>query len=244
MKLYSQKLRPGIYSNITFYAAREAYFNMGFDIEEIESPDELEHIEQDHLFLGTIQFMQTALRKLGIEVPPPLDYPESLKAFWGRSITESTMNEIAADPNQWNVFVKPKGYTKKFTGRLIRSTKDLVGCGDTEMNTPVWVSEPVTFVAEWRVFVRYKTILDVRPYKGDWKAPFDPEIITAAVEAYTDQPAAYALDFGRTTDDRFLLVEANDGYSLRSYGLFYINYAKLLSARWAELTGQTDLCLF
>lgn len=244
MILYSEKLRPGIYSNITFYAAREAYFNMGFDIREITSANELEIIEPDNLFLGSIRFMQEALVRLNKPIPEPLDYPESLRTFLGRTITESTINEIANDPSAWNVFVKPKGFTKKFTGRLIRGTKDLVGCGDFEMNTPVWVSEPVDFVAEWRVFIRHREVLDVRPYKGDWKAQIDPEIIEAAIRVYADQPVAYALDFGRTKDGRFLLVEANDGYSLGSYGMFYINYAKLLSARWAELTGQRDLCDF
>ncbi len=34
-----------------------------------------------------------------------------------------------------------------------------------------------------------------------------------------------------------LLIEVNDGYALGSYGLFYPDYAKLLSARWAELIG-------
>lgn len=32
--------------------------------------------------------------------------------------------------------------------------------------------------------------------------------------------------------------------SLGSYGLFYLDYAKLLSARWAELTNTKDECNF
>lgn len=43
-----------------------------------------------------------------------------------------------------------------------------------------------------------------------------------------------------TDDGRTLLIEVNDGYSLGCYGLFYIDYAKLLAARWAELTGTED----
>jgi len=38
------------------------------------------------------------------------------------------------------------------------------------------------------------------------------------------------------------LVEVNDGYSLGSYGLFHIHYAKLLSARWSKRVGPEDLC--
>jgi succinate-acetate transporter protein len=40
--------------------------------------------------------------------------------------------------------------------------------------------------------------------------------------------------------DKTLLIEVNDGYALGSYGLFYIDYAKILAARWAELTGTKD----
>lgn len=244
MHLYTEKRIPGFPSNISFYTALQAYVNMGFEIHEVTSPREIETVAYPNLFLGSIQFVYEALEMLGHPVPGPLDYPESLHDFLGRRITVSTIDGIANDPDSWNVFVKPKGFTKKFTGRLIRGTKDLVGCGEFGSNIPVWVSEPVDFVAEWRVYVRYGRVLGVKSYKGDWRAQYDVQIIEAAVNAYDNQPAAYSLDFGRTRDGRFLLVEANDGYALGSYGLFYVDYAKVLSARWAELTGQEDLCNF
>ncbi len=81
-------------------------------------------------------------------------------------------------------------------------------------------------------------------YQGDWRAHYDYKIIEKVVESFTNAPAGYSLDFGLTQDGRLLLVEANDGYALGNYGLFYVDYAKLLSARWAELTGQKDLCSF
>ena len=65
-----------------------------------------------------------------------------------------------------------------------------------------------------------------------------------AVSEYKSAPAAYAIDFGVTDDGRTLLIEVNDGYALGSYGLFYPDYSKLLSARWAELTNTTDECDF
>lgn len=244
MILYTEKIKLGQYSNISFYTALEAYYNMGFEICEVEQISQLHEIEENHIFLGSIQFMHGALSKLHQPIPEPLDYPESLQKFLGRKITQSTINEIANHPDRWNVFVKPKGISKKFTGRLVRSTKDLIGCGDFNMNTPVWVSEPVSFIAEWRVFIRYEQVVGVKQYKGDWSVSYSPSIIQEAVRTYRDQPAGFALDFGLTQEGQFLLVEANDGYSLGNYGLFYIDYAKLLSARWAQLTGQKDLCDF
>ncbi len=81
-------------------------------------------------------------------------------------------------------------------------------------------------------------------YKGDWRKHYDYKVIENAVNEFTSAPAGYAVDFGLTDDGRTLLIEVNDGYSLGCYGLMHINYAKLLSARWAELTGTADECAF
>ncbi len=243
MKLYFEKLELGNASNISFYTALEAYYNMGFEVIHVSDIQTIE-IEEEHIFLGSINYIHSALRRLNITVPKPIDYPEILKPFLGRKIWKSTINKIANNPKSWNVFVKPYNVSKKFTGRLIQNTNDLIGCGDLSRDTPIWVSEPVDFIAEWRVFVRYNRIIGVKPYRGDWRINYDAAIIEKVVDAYTNAPAGYSIDFGRTSNGDFLLIEVNDGYSLGSYGLFYVDYAKLLSARWAELTNQRDLCDF
>ncbi|TAH29508.1 MAG: DUF4343 domain-containing protein [Cytophagales bacterium] len=243
MILYIEKITRGMQGNVTFYTGIEGFYNMGFEIVEVKNINDLQ-IEEDNVFLGSIKFIQSALQKMNIEVPKMIDYPSSLEKYYGRRITESTIEIIANNPNLWNVFVKPKDTLKKFTGRHIKSTKDLIGCGDRQNSVPVWVSEPVDFVREWRVFVRYNTILDIRPYVGDWQYQYDYKIIEAAVKDYKNAPAGYAIDFGLTRDGRLLIVEVNEGYSLGSYGLFYIDYAKLIAARWAEITNQKDLCNF
>lgn len=78
---------------------------------------------------------------------------------------------------------------------MVKGPQDLVGCGDSQMNTPVWVSEPVDFLAEWRTFIRYGRVIGVRMYKGDWRAQYDYKVIESAVAAYKDAPAGYALDY-------------------------------------------------
>jgi hypothetical protein len=84
----------------------------------------------------------------------------------------------------------------------------------------------------------------VRHYRGDWRLRPDPATIEKAVRNFSSAPAGYAIDFGLTDKGETLLIEVNDGYSLGCYGLLYLDYAKLLSARWAELTGTTDECAF
>lgn len=133
---------------------------------------------------------------------------------------------------------------KEFLGRKIWSAKDLVGCGTCGEDPDIVCSEIVNFKAEWRCFVRYGKILDIRPYKGDWRLHYNSDIIEKAVAEFTSAPKAYAIDFGLTDSRKTLLIEVNDGYALGSYGLFYLDYAKLLSARWSELTDTADECAF
>lgn len=73
---------------------------------------------------------------------------------------------------------------------------------------------------------------------------FNSSVVEAAVIAYQDAPKAYALDIGVTDQGATLVVEVNEGYSISSYGLPSLRYAKFLSARWAELTNTDDACNF
>ena len=182
---------------------------------------------------------------LGLAVPAELGYPKVLRPFLGRRLWLSTINTVATHSESWPVFVKPMHDAKKFTGVLVRRPGDLMGCGDQHQDTPVWCAEPVQFVAEWRCFVRYGRILDARPYKGDWRAHFDPAVVEAALAAYLPEaPAAFSLDVGRTAAGATVVVEVNDGYALGAYGLMPLAYAKFLSARWAQMSGTIDYCDF
>jgi hypothetical protein len=88
-------------------------------------------------------------------------------------------------------------------------------------------------------------VLDARPYKGDWRAHFDPAVVEAALAAYLPTaPASFALDVGLAATGATLVVEVNDGHSLGAYGLMPLAYAKFLSARWAQMTGSEDYANF
>lgn len=150
---------------------------------------------------------------------------------------------IANNPDNWNVFIKPVE-DKKFTGVVVRGTKDLVGCGTYGEDPEILCSEVVNFVTEWRCFVRHGKILDIRRYKGNWRLHFDYKVVENLVLHYKSAPNGYAVDFGLTDKGDTLLIEVNDGYDLGHYGLFSLDYAKLLSARWSELTSTIDECDF
>jgi hypothetical protein len=198
MKAYFQQYKLGYSSNISFYTAYEGFLQMGFEMLFVNEGTEIPTDATDYVVMGSVSFMQNALGRLGKHYPKFFDYPNELQKYLGRKIHEATINQLDANPQLWNVFIKPKGFTKMFTGRVVKGPGDLIGCGDQFTNTPIWVSEIVDFVAEWRVFVRYGEILDVRPYKGNWRATFDATVIENAVKEFTTAPAGYALDFGFT----------------------------------------------
>jgi hypothetical protein len=244
MRAYINTDSSGEWANINCFAATDGFRQMGWEIVPFHSFPELPNHDPADIVVSHIDHVEGALRALGCTVPPALDYPEELRPFLGRRMWQSTINEVAADPSQWPVFVKPMLARKKFTGVLVRHFRDLLGCGDQAENTPVWCAEPVNFVAEWRCFVRYGEVVAAQFYRGDWRAHFDPAVVEAAVAAYHTAPHAYALDIGLTNRGATLVIEVNEGYSVGSYGLPPLRYAKFLSARWAELTGTEDACHF
>ena len=225
------------------YNACCGFREMGWEIVCFKSYSELvqAHEKQD-VIVGGIGMVKRRLTDFGIAIVNT-DYPPILNDYYGRKIWISKVNRINASPELWPVFIKPVE-NKKFIGRAVYSAKDMIGCGSYYDDADIYCSEVVHFLAEYRTFIRYGTILDVRRYKGDWHYTPDFHTIENCVRAYLDAPKGYALDFGVTDKGETLLIEVNNTTSLGSYGLMYIDYAKLLSARWAELTGTEDECAF
>lgn len=241
MRVFLHRDTENEYLSVNFAVAAEGFREMGWELigyQKVEAI--LPQLSREDVVVDFGDESREALKHLGIDPPFVPTYPEALRRFLGRKIWTSTVDRIASSPELWPVFVKPRDDSKKFTGVLIRGTGDLIGCGDPSYDTPVWCSQPVTLLREWRCFVRYGKILDVRPYKGNWRSHFEPRVIEEAVESWREKPRGCALDFGVDEQDHTVLVEVNDGFSLGAYGLPPLLYARLLSARWTELTGARD----
>jgi hypothetical protein len=134
--------------------------------------------------------------------------------------------------------VKPLRRHKGFASIAVYDADDIAAAAQLPDGHEVLVSEYVTFVSEWRCFVRHGQILDLCRYQGDVFRYPDPKVVKGAVADFGGTgPAAFGIDFGVLTDGRTVLVEVNEGYSLNPYGLEPIEYAELLEARWAQLVG-------
>lgn len=188
---------------------------------------------------GFIGDVHAGLKAMGKTPPENVDYPEELQPYLGRTLGTATMVEVRSSIEP--IFIKPKEH-KLFTGLLwvgdVESRARTVTVPD---DTLLWTSTPVQFVAEYRAFILQGHILDVRLYRGDWSKAPDRLLIEQATAAHQEAgaPIAYCCDWGVTSDGLTLLVERNEGYSFGHYGLKPADYARMLSARWSEMTGGT-----
>lgn len=223
------------------YAAFFGFSIFGWEIIFYEG-DPPKNLSREDIVIGWITQVKMAIRNLGIEPPEELDYPEEIRSYLGRKVWQSTLHEIYTDETKWPVFVKPIN-GKQFDGKLITSLKDLVGLGSQD-NRSIWCSEPMEFISEWRCFVRYGKLINSKNYKGDFRLQPNFDIVEACIKDYKSAPMAYALDFAVTKDRKTILVEVNDAFALGNYGLNPQEYAKMISARWSEMVGTLDLCLF
>jgi ATP-grasp domain, R2K clade family 3 len=245
MKAYIQTDANGNFHNVNAFVANQGFLDFGWEVEEFEKVDEITDRDPEAVLVGGIGAVRKRLLQLGL--PPKtdeIDYPPALNAYLGRKVWTTTLEALFATPEQWNIFIKPQE-TKKFAGKIVSSDLDFIGLFDAnDEPTPIWCSELITFVTEWRCFVRYGEIIDIRRYKGAWDTKIDLAVVQNAIQDFTTIPAACALDFGITPTGSLHLVEVNDGHSLGTYGMNPPKYARFLSARWAEMTGTTDYLRF
>lgn len=138
------------------------------------------------------------------------------------------------------MFVKPAVGWKRFTGFVATVADDPRFQGASKRN-PVWTSEPIELVSEWRAYVAHGKILAIAfaDHGGDSTRKPDENVIQAAVAALGkagEAPAGYAIDFGVDRHGSTVLVEVNDGFSLGAYdNVDAATYWTVIAARWTEL---------
>jgi len=226
--------------NPNVYNAYFGFQHLGIEcikFNKYEELDEYYHSRSD-IIAGGIGMIKRRLEHFGINIED-YDYPEELNKYLGREIWESTMNTVANQVDKFPVFVKSKEQ-KLLTGKVISNISDLVGCGYCDKDFDVFCSTPVKMMSEYRVFVRYGQVLDVKMYRGDWHYTYDSNVIENAINDFSSAPDAYGIDFAVTDTNETILIEVNDGFALGSYGMAFWLYAKFLITRWCQLVGIPD----
>lgn len=231
------RFNKGFAASIIQASAYIGFIERGVEVVPFEDLDGLDDLGPEVGVAGYIGDVWKALDKIGVPRPSPFDYPERLRPFLGRKVWQGTCKDALALYEQ-KLFVKSV-HQKLLTGFAFtgayRDKIRLAGIPDEE---PMWFSEVVDFVSEYRCFVLRGEVLDARRYKGDWSKAIDRQVVEAAVAAWPEAPAAYTLDMGVTSEGHTLLVEVNDGFAMGCYGLSPNYYAQMLEARWEEMTAQ------
>lgn len=265
MKIYAKTRANGEYHSHNIAHAVMGFLELGAEIIKYQLIDDIyNEVTKEDIVLDYIDQCLTIFDKFGIR-PHLDDYPEVLKQFLGRPIWKDTINSINNNPNKWGIFVKPTK-EKAFTGKVINNPRDLIGCGSCYENYEVYCSPILDIKREWRGFVYYDELIDLRPYNGHWcwTSYLDNMVIQKVMntfKSWKDRPVACSLDFAvieehkfynnlgeevayETDDERVeyktILLEANDAYALGNYGLHHVVYAKLISARWSQLLSRPD----
>ena len=248
---FDNEMKIEIPHNVNIANAMYGFRELGAEIIPYHKIDEIyDRVNREDIVLDYIDQCNSIFSKFGIEPSIP-DYPKVMDKFLGRKIWKDTINSISRSEEKWSAgyFVKPVR-NKVFTGKIISSISDLVGCGNYSEDYDVLVSEPLDICAEWRCFILYDEIVDVRPYgllldigRKSYRYHYDFKVLDSMMEAFISwekRPTACSLDICVIKDGQTLLVEINDAYSLGCYGLASVFYAKLISARWSELLGVKD----
>ncbi|MDG7306551.1 ATP-grasp domain-containing protein, partial [Streptococcus pneumoniae] len=178
--------------SINKYNAQVGAYLQGEEAVLYQSFSEIKELTSEDIVVDYIMETRALLKMMGLNVPVH-DYPIELKEFYGRKIYAGILGEIVNIPDNWGKFIKPKAGSKVFTGRVVNGTHDLIGIG-LPFDYPIWISEVVEFIAEWRCFVLDGRVLDVRPYTGDYHAQFDPQLFTPNLK--TIQNPCLSLDPG------------------------------------------------
>jgi len=193
------------------------------------------------LVAGHIPVVMSALRQIGVNPPPPDDYPTSLRPWLHRRTWTSTVKDVVHQLQEGvstPFFAKPLGRFKRFRGHIFSSWDDLRALGGASDNTELACSEEVHWKTEHRIYVVEGGIVGIRHYLGDSNISPDHKQVDQAVSTFEssgEAPAGYGIDFGVLENGQTALVEVNDGYSLGSYGLEDHHYANLIIARWHQL---------
>lgn len=106
-------------------------------------------------------------------------------------------------------------------------------------DTPVWVSEPVQWIQEYRYYVMDSKIIGHARYdQDDADTAIEPDInIVEQCIADLAITHPYALDMGILSSGETAIVEVNDAWSIGLYAgaMTPQDYVRFLSARWCSI---------
>jgi len=221
---------------------RRAAVALGWDVMRLASwrcPEDFE--PEEPVLFGEPLFNVAVAGQLGLGlIVPPDDFLVALpREYTRREVRLMTAEEARALPGP--VFLKPPNQ-KTFPARVYPAGEDLP---DMPGADPVLVSEPVTWAAEFRFFVRDRSVLAWSPYwrngalareNDAWVV--DPETAHATrrvvdrllADPSVSLPPALVIDAGVIENRGAAVVEANEASGTGIYGCDPLRVLEVLRA--------------
>ena len=237
------KTTKGNFPNQNFYMAWKGFTETGYDVikfeeEELDDPKFWETCTIETPVFAGVTIFDKVMEKLEITYKKIDTYPTVLWPYMHRSVEKGILAQVEID---WNIkpfkkFMKPVNQ-KVFNGAVMNTMLDWIPLINTPKNTEVYLTDPIDFLSEFRIYIQDQEIIQGKHYAGDWSKMIDVSVVEDAIRTFKEEaPVAYALDFGLTNDGKTALVEFNDFTSLGNYGLDTIHYSEMIVARWFEIT--------
>lgn len=228
------------YENVNFFTAAKGFYELGYYVNKFDPRGGVpEGIDGDTPVYAGIPMFKRVMEKLGVKYKEQEAYPHELRIHMHRHIQFSTLGDVRKNISKWvPFFMRPADdHRKRFNGQVIKSVEDLRDTLHISEETPVLLTDVVNFVSEYRVYVLHNQILDIKHYKGDPLIFPSAGEITCMVAMYADKaPVAYCLDVGVLDTHETALVEVNDAINMGNYGLPATHFARMIDARWLEIT--------
>jgi hypothetical protein len=237
MNIYYQKVGEDFFSTDVYNAYK------GFDVRREHQTFFYEGImevpaNKNSMIVGCIEDTVLFFNRLGVEIPKPLNIPDELntESFLKRTIEVKTLQEFY---DSWNgecpIFIKPYDKVKLFAGGVITKAFSKEQFYNLPSDTKVIVSNYIDMSSEYRCFINRGKIVGLKHYNTDFMLFPDIAFIKKAVETYKSAPISYSLDFAVSDNGDTTVIEANDGWSLGSYGLDSETYSRFLIDRWLQI---------
>jgi hypothetical protein len=188
---------------------------------------------RDVVLYGEPLFADVVAPSLGIALlQAPFDWLPGLPEHYRRRQVSFT-NLATARQYPQPAFIKPAD-DKCFTARVYANGAELPDTAVLPDETPVLISEVVSWQVEYRCFVAERTVVTYSPYwrngmlaqeeDGTWPAPPDERdaVLAFARTLLADPtvavPPAFVLDVGLIADRGWAVVEANSAWGAGIYG--------------------------
>lgn len=190
----------------------------------------------DNIFVGSIDAMNMLFKNIN-KTPNPIDFPDSIlsKKLIKRKIYKTHLFDFIKNfkENKIPKFVKPIK-TKLFDGILISKQEHLHFLNNYD-NCEVYISDVIDILSEHRVYVHKRKAIYSCNYSGDFRINPDFNYIDKLIDNYENQPIAYTIDVAILKDNSTTVIEFNDFFAIGSYGLYSIDYSKMLLDRYKEI---------